>query len=476
MEISDYLRIIRRSWRYVVGATLVAITLAAVATALMPREYRAETELFVSTAGGDSVADLAQGGTFTQRQVATYADIVTAPLVLDPVIAELGLEDSAGELAQRVSASVPTNTVLIDIAVVDDDPELAAATANAIAVEFTTQIRELERVEETNESPVKATVVRSAAAPQSPSAPIAWLNLAVAAALGLLLGLVLAVLRDLVDTRVRGEADVARVTERPAIGAIAFDKDAPDHPLVIEIDPHSPRSEAFRAIRTNLFYINPDEPARTLLVTSTVPGEGKSTTSVNLALTMAETGASVCLIEGDLRRPRMLEYMGLESAAGLTDLLVGRVDLEDVMQPYVGSLQVLGCGAIPPNPSELLGSASMERLLERLSRDFDYVIIDAPPVLAVTDAAVLSTLTDGTIVVVGAGVVNRDALARALTTLERVEATILGLVLNRVPVKGPDAYTYAYESYSPDLPTPTGRGRASRRESRRRSKLARARG
>src|SRR5690606_27643053 len=295
-------------------------------------------------------------------------------------------------------------------------------------------------------------------------------NLSIAGVLGLLLGAGLAVLRDFVDTRIKGESDVQRVTEEPVIGAIAFDKDAPDHPLVLEIDPHSPRSEAFRALRTNLLYVNPDDPARTLLVTSTVPGEGKSTTSVNLALTMAETGATVCLIEGDLRRPRMLEYMGLESAAGLTDILVGRVEPEDVLQPYVGGLQVLGCGAIPPNPSELLGSAAMERLLERLARDFDYVIIDAPPVLAVTDAAVLSTVVDGTMLVVGAGVVNRDPLQRALTTLERVDANILGLVLNRLPVKGPDAYSYSYESYRPELPEEArgrrARGRAARRRAR----------
>ncbi|GAA1185116.1 hypothetical protein GCM10009584_28910 [Ornithinimicrobium humiphilum] len=288
--------------------------------------------------------------------------------------------------------------------------------------------------------------------------------------MGVLAGGCLSLVRDLFDARVKGEADVQRVTDEPVIGAIAFDKDAPDHPLVLEIDPHSPRSEAFRALRTNLLYVNPDDPARTLLVTSTVPGEGKSTTSVNLALTMAETGATVCLIEGDLRRPRMLEYMGLESAAGLTDILVGRVEPEDVLQPYVGGLQVLGCGAIPPNPSELLGSAAMERLLERLARDFDYVIIDAPPVLAVTDAAVLSTVVDGTMIVVGAGVVNRDPLGRAITTLERVDANILGLVLNRLPIKGPDAYSYSYESYRPETPAENRRRSRSSRRQRSRAK------
>lgn len=470
MELTDYARILRRNWRLVLATVLVVLALGAALTALTPREYQAKAQLYVSAAGGDSFSDLVQGGSFTQRQVATYADIMTSPLVLDQVITELGLPESSPDLAERVTTIVPPDTVLIDVSVTDRDPVQAAAIANAVAGEFAGAVQELERVGEGGDSPVKATVTQPATAPQLPSSPQPLRNLLLAAVLGLLVGGGLAVLRDLLDTRVKGEADVQRVTPEPIIGAIAFDKDAPDHPLVLEIDPHSPRSEAFRALRTNLLYINPDEPARTLLITSTMPGEGKSTTSVNLALTMAETGATVCLIEGDLRRPRMLEYMGLESAAGLTDILVGRADAEDVTQPYVGGLQVLGCGAIPPNPSELLGSAAMERLLERLARDYDYVIIDAPPVLAVTDAAVLSTVVDGTMIVVGAGVVNREPLQRAITTLERVDANILGLVLNRLPIKGPDAYSYSYESYRPELPK-EGRGRRARgRAARRRAR------
>ncbi|GGK83668.1 chromosome partitioning protein [Ornithinimicrobium pekingense] len=437
---------------------------------LSPREYQARAQLYVSTSGGDSVSDLVQGGTFTQRQVATYADIIRSPLVLNEVITQMGLDESPRGLADRISAVVPPNTVLIDVTVTDADPTQAAAIANAVTAQFTESVQELEQVGTDGESPVKATIIQPATTPHTPSSPSPVRNLGLGVVMGLLLGAVVAISRDLLDTRVRGEADVQRVTNEPVIGAIAFDKDAPEHPLVLEIDPHSPRSEAFRALRTNLLYVNPDDPARTLLVTSTVPGEGKSTTSVNLALTLAETGAAVCLIEGDLRRPRMLEYMGLESAAGLTDILVGRADPEDVMQPYVGGLQVLGCGAIPPNPSELLGSTAMERLLERLSRDFDYVIIDAPPVLAVTDAAVLSTVVDGTMIVVGAGVVNRDPLQRAITTLERVDANILGLVLNRLPIKGPDAYSYSYESYRPELPVEGREGRTVSRAARRRAR------
>ncbi|MFB9733386.1 polysaccharide biosynthesis tyrosine autokinase [Ornithinimicrobium kibberense] len=469
MELSDYLRIVRRSWRLVVAVLLATVAVAALLTAITPREYRAEAELYVSTAGGSDVSDLVQGSSFTQRQVATYADIVTTPAVLGPVIDDLGLEASASGLARRVTATVPADTVLINVAVVDGDPVQAAEIANMVADQFAETVQELERVSEQGESAVKATVVQPATPSEDPASPDPLRNMALALVLGLLLGLGLAVLRDLLDRRVRGEADIARVTEEPTIGAIAFDKDAPAHPLVIEIDPHSPRAESFRALRTNLLYLDPDDQPTTFLITSSVPGEGKSTTAANLALTIAETGSTVCLIEGDLRRPRLLDYMGLENAAGVTDVVVGRVELADVLQPYVEGLYVLGCGPIPPNPSELLGSDAMRRMLERLSAEFDYVLIDGPPLLAVTDGAILSTMTDGALVVVGANVVRRDELERALGTLERVGGKVLGLVANRLATKGPDAYQYSYGNYRPDTEI-EGRGRRPRSRKARRQK------
>lgn len=472
MEIQEYFRILRRNWRLVLGAMMAVIVLAAVLTALTPREYRASAQLFVSTAGGDSVVDLAQGGSFTQRQVATYADIVRTPVVLDEVRTDLGLEESSSSLAGRVSASVPPGTVLIDIAVVDRDPGVAAHIANTISVEFAETVQELERTEATDRSAVKATVVKPATAPSSPASPNPVRSLTLAGILGLLLGVGLAVLRDLLDKRVRGEADITAATDEPIIGAVAFDPDAPEHPLIIEIDPRSMRSEAFRGLRTNLMYLDPDDQPRVLLITSSVLGEGKSTTATNLALTIAETGSTVCLIEGDLRRPRVMEYMGLENAVGLTEILVGRAAVEDVMQPYVTNMRVIGCGQVPPNPSELLGSNAMSQLIERLSNEFDYVIVDGPPLMAVTDSAIVSTIADGTIVVVGTGIVDRDALQRTLADLDRVGGNVVGLVANRLPVKGPDAYRQAYGAYYREPEPKTQERRPRRNRARRRSASA----
>lgn len=471
MEVRDYLRVLRKSWRLVVSVVLGTLIIAAVVTATTTPVYRATTQLFVSTPGGNT-SDLLQGSSFTQRQVATYADLMTTRAVLQPVIDRLDLGLSASELAKSVSATVPPGTVLIDISVLDTSPEQAATLANEIGGQFTQTVHDLESVD--GSSPVKATVVEPAEVPQSPVSPSPARNVAVAIALGIVSGLGVALLKDILDTRITSERDVSRVTAATIIGGIAFDREASKHPLIVQADPHSPRAEAFRTLRTNLQFVDAAERPRTLVFTSSMPGEGKTTTTANLALTMAASGSSVVVLEGDLRRPRLLDYMGMEGAVGLTNVLIGEADIEDVLQPFGESLVVLGAGTIPPNPSELLGSQAMAHLLRYLEERFDCVIIDAPPLLPVTDAAVLAKLADGAIVVVGSKIIKRDHLARALQTLETVDAHVLGLVMNRLPVTGPDAYTYYGEGYRPESDAaPTRKSRKAAQEDRRPGLLSR---
>jgi capsular exopolysaccharide synthesis family protein len=397
---------------------------------------------------------------------------MTTPAVLQPVVDRLELETTPAQLARSVSATVPPNTVLIDIAVTDSNPSQAALLANAIGEQFTETVAELESVD--GVSPVKATVVQPAQTPLTPTSPQPARNLALAGILGSVFGLGLALLREILDTRVTTERDVSRVTEATVIGGIAFDRDASRHPLIVQADPHSPRAEAFRTLRTNLQFVDAAEKPRTLVFTSSMPGEGKTTTTANLALTMAASGSTVVVIEGDLRRPRLLDYMGMEGSIGLTNVLIGEVDVQDVLQPFGESLTVLGAGTIPPNPSELLGSQAMAHLLSQLEDRFDYVIIDAPPLLPVTDAAVLAKLADGAIVVVGSKIIKREQLARALQNLENVDAHVLGLVMNRLPISGPDAYTYYSDGYRPDTPdAPTRKSHKAAEEERRPGLLSR---
>ncbi|WOQ69215.1 polysaccharide biosynthesis tyrosine autokinase [Microbacterium limosum] len=481
MELSDYIRILRKNWLVIVALTLVGIGSAAAYSLTREPQYEATSQVFVSSQAGSTVAELQQGNTFTQARVTTYVNLVTTPIILNPVISDLGLENiSANGLAEKVSASSPLNTTIISITVTDPSAAEAARLANAVAASLTEQVEDLETLPDSDASPIKLTLVKDADAPFVPVSPNVPLNLALGALVGLALGVGFAVLRTVLDTRIRSTRDVEAITERPIIGAIPFDPRAKERPIILKEDPTNPRSEAFRALRTNLQFLDMDG-GHSFVITSSMPSEGKSTTAVNLAIALADAGKRVVLVDADLRKPKVHEYLGVEGGVGLTDVLIGRVHLTDVLQQWGSrSLYVLPAGKIPPNPSELLGSAQMHALLEAFSRDVDVVILDAPPLLPVTDAAVLAKRTSGAIVVVAAGDTSRHQLEGAIDALETVDAKVAGIVLTMVPTRGPDAYGYGYGygyggygygGHAPESPKPKP-AKASTRRARRSAETA----
>jgi len=475
VELKDYVTILRKRWLSIVLTTLLGGALAAGISLAAPERYTATTQLYVSVQGGETTDDLLQGSSFTQKQVTSYTRIVTSPLVLNPVIEQLGLGGRAEDLAANVSADSPLNTSLINVNVTAENPAVAAATADAIATQFKDVIGELETPTNGTSSAVKVSVVRPAAAPTAPSSPNVKMNIAVGLFVGLVLGIGIAVLRELLNTRVRDADDVARVTDTSVIGAIGYDEDAPRHPLIVQSSPHSQRSEAFRRLRTNLQFLDIADRPHSIVVTSSLPGEGKSTTAINVAITLADAGSRVALVDADLRRPSVAKYMGLEGSAGLTTVLIGRATLEDVIQPWgSGQLHVLPSGQVPPNPSELLGSVSMAQLLRDLTENYDMVIVDTPPLLPVTDAAILAKLTGGALLVVGADKLHRNQLDESVGALQTVGARILGIVLNRQPRKQGDSYTY-YD-YAPGSSTGgPAHTKSSGRKRRRRPSTPRSR-
>lgn len=444
MELSDYIRTLRTHWALILATTLLFVGAAAAWSLTRTPLYEATSKVFVSAQGGTSINDLQQGSTFTQARVSAYVNLATTPTVLDPVIDALGLDVTAADLEDYVTASTPPDTPIISITATDPDPQLAADLANAVGASLTATVVELETLPSTGTSPVKLTPVAGALPATTPASPNVPLNLALAGVLGLAVGIGIGVLRTVLDTRIRTPRDIAEVTDRPILGAIPFDPGAKVRPIILHAEPHDARSEAFRALRTSLQYVDMDG-GHSFVVTSSVAGEGKTTTAVNLAIALADAGKSVALIDGDLRMPKVADYLGIEGAVGLTDVLIGRVDLDDVLLPWGGrSLSILPAGSIPPNPSELLGSAQMQTLMARLAGEVDIVILDAPPLLPVTDAAVIAGRTTGAIVVVAAGSTTRTQLRATVGILAAVEARISGVVLTMVPTRGADAYGYGY--------------------------------
>ncbi|MHB2022009.1 MAG: tyrosine-protein kinase domain-containing protein [Mycobacteriales bacterium] len=446
MDLQDYLRVLRKRWRLIVVCTLVAVAAATAVTYEMKPSYAATAQLFVSTrnAPGD-IAGIYTGQQFAQAGVTSYSDIVTSPKVLAPVISSLALPMTVSQLSHEVSASSPLNTVLINIKATDRYPARAQAIANAVAAQFATVIEQLETPTSGGASPVKVTVVQPASRPTAPVSPRKKLNLGLGLLVGLAIGVGGAVLRETLDRSVRTPDELAEITEAATIGLIAYDPEISKHPLAVVSAPHSAVSESFRQLRTNLQFVNVDQAPRSIVFTSSVPGEGKTTTVCNLAVALGQAGLSCLLVEADLRRAKIGQYMGIDSSVGLTNVLTGQVSLADAAQSWgKDGLQVLPSGPLPPNPSELLGSQNMRSLLAEAQAAFDVVLLDAPPLLPVTDAAVVAGVADGAILVVHAGATHREQVARASEALRTVGARLFGTVLAMVATKGPDAYNYGY--------------------------------
>jgi len=476
LDLRDYVRVLRRRWRSLAACTLVSVAGAVAFVVLTTPVYAARTKLFVSAQEGSGDASNAyQLGLLSQQRVTSYTDLVRGTGVLQPVIGRLGLSESAQQLKDKVSANNPAETVIINVVVEDPSPQRAQLIADAVAGEFARVVADIEKPAGGGKSLVRVSVVEAAPLPNAPVFPRKKIILGLGLFLGLSLGAGLAVLRDLLDTSVKSQDDVAGLIEAPTLGRIAYDPNAPRRPLIIQDDPHSQRAEAFRQLRTNLQFVDIDKAPKSIVVTSSVPSEGKSTTCANLAISLAQAGLKVMLVEADLRRPQISDYMGIESSVGLTSVLIGRVELPDAIQPWGGDgrLFVLPCGPIPPNPAELLGSQGMSDLLRRLESSTDIVLIDTPPLLPVTDAAVLAALADGAILVVRSGKTRREQVKAAASALSAVGARVLGVVLTMVTSRAsdPNSYAYSYEYRYGSRPT-SGAGRDVLPDGSRRTRTA----
>jgi capsular exopolysaccharide synthesis family protein len=441
VDIRDYLRVVRASWLLLLLGLVLGAGTALGVSLLRTPQYTATTQLYVTTNGGDDLSAAVQGSQYTEQKVASYARLLTSQDLAATVIDDLGLRVEPDELTRRIQAEVVTDTTLIDVEVTDPSPERALAITRAINSEFGALVRELETPAGESASRVRVSVVATPLLPEEPSSPSFVLNTVLGAVLGLAIAVVVAVLRDRLDTTVKHDETVTEAADAPVIGHIPADDELANAHLT---EPHSnsPAAEAVRQVRTNLSFLAVDHPPRVIMVTSALTAEGKTTTALNLALTLAESGNTVTLVEADLRRPTLTRYLGLVGGAGLTNVLTRAAPLDSVIQEIDGSqLHVLPSGPVPPNPSELLASDAMARVVETLLAERDIVVIDAPPVLPVADASTLAGLVDGVVLCARWGGVSRDELSRAATLLRRVGGHILGVVVTLIPAK---AQTVAY--------------------------------
>ncbi|WJL94743.1 polysaccharide biosynthesis tyrosine autokinase [Microbacterium sp. ET2] len=454
MELRDYLRILRTHWVGVVLLTALGFAVALGWNTLQPRVYTATASGYVTASGlsGETTSSLV-GDQLARSKVTSYLDIGSWRAVAESAITDLGLSTTPEALVRSVEVSNPLDTVVIHVAATASSPEAARDLAEAWIRGMTAQIDAIEGDGSPGSAPVTLIPGDSARLPTSPSSPNTALNLALGTLVGLALGIGYAVLRSVLDSRVRSAGDVERATGIPVVGTLPLERDLDNRREVLNFAgtggiARGALTEAMRELRTNLQFMDVDNPPRSIVVTSPVPGDGKSTTAANLAMSLAAAGQRVVFVDADLRRPVIAQLFGLPEGAGLTDILAGRATAGDVVQPVAGSrnLYVLTSGRIPPNPSEVLGSQRMRDLITSLT-EHALVIVDSPPTLLVSDAAVLSTATGGALIVASVGSTTHEMLDRSVENIRRVNGRVLGLVLNKMPKRGRAAYeNYGYES------------------------------
>jgi len=467
MTFREFLGVLGARWRIIAVSLLAVVAAVAVQTMLTPAVYASSSKIYLRATQPASSSTNNQVTTYavSASDLATYLDVLTSPSVMEPLRTRLGLPAS---YPLSVSGEVSQTSNMMTITATGGDPQMVARVAAEVGpVLADVATKKFSPLLAANGQSVEATTITPAEVPGAPTSPNAKRNLALGGLLGLALGIGLALLRHTLDTKVRTKEDIEALSSRPILGDLPMVKSVKGGLLSLESDPHGRHAEAIRRLRTNILFVDVTTGGHSFVVTSSVPGEGKTTTTINLALAMADAGSKVLLIDGDLRNPSVASTMGLDGSFGLTTLLLGQADPDDVVQRWrETTLHVLPAGAIPPNPSELLGSEPMETLFGKLSHDYDFILVDSPPVVPVIDAVLINKLTHGLIMVVGAERTKKRDLASAVQSLETVDAPVAGFALNMVSAGSSTAHRYGYYGYNRDADVKLSRREKRERESR----------
>jgi capsular exopolysaccharide synthesis family protein len=464
----DFVRLTRANWKLIFVCFSLGLIAAFLWTLTRPVLYASTASGQVSVGSTASIGDLSASLGLSQKKAAVYAGYVSGTKVRDEVARALGIDP--GEVSLEGASDDITSSVIVTAYAPNAEEAQAMAREGVRATAVV-----VKRVEDstlpqgsTITSLVKLEPYENASLPAAPFTPDYARNLLVGGVLGILLGYVAAFVRMNLDRKLRSVDDVEDLIETPVLAILPDVKDLDrKHTEGLDRSHRGPAAEAFRQLRTNFRFIDVDNPIKTVVITSANEGEGKSTVAANLAKVLASAGQETVLIDADLRRPVMAGVYGVDSQIGLAQVLVGDVTAEEALQESgIEHLKVMSAGRVPHNPSELLGSKRMQLLLEELSEDHDLIVLDAPPLLPVTDAALLAAIADGAMVVFAIGQTYKEQARLAKRRLAQTGGRMLGIVLNRAPLRGLGAvvYGYGYGSYTSSYTDDTSGSHAGQRK------------
>jgi capsular exopolysaccharide synthesis family protein len=507
LDLRYYFSLILHWWWLIVLAALIAGGASYLISNRMTPYYQSSTTVLVNAAPASKASDY-NSVMMSEQLTSTYAQMMSKDAVLNQVAKQVGLSNPPDEIKKWITVTPVRDTQLIQVVVETTDPELSAKIANSIVDVFSIQIQdiqtqrfsqsksaletqltdyekqiddmtvkisitvtsdEIDRLNEKitqyrgmysnllqsyeqirlSEAQSVSTVVQveSAVANPVPVKPKVMQNSLLAAVVGILLAAGLIFVREAFDDTIKTPDDISRKFKLPVLGVIAHHESAPDSPIALT-SPRSPVTEAYRTLRTNLGYTSVDRKLSTIMITSAEPGEGKSTITSNLGVVMAQNGKRVIALDCDLRHPCLHTNFGLTNRQGMSTLLSQTSEATtDICNPTKEKgLYVISTGPIPPNPAEMLGSQRLQSILKWMKDTTDVILIDTPPILAVSDPVILAPSLDGVVLVVKPGKTRYGALKQAIEQLQLVNARILGVVLNDVVTRG-KAYGYYYKNY-----------------------------
>ena len=442
MNFSHALAALRRRWPALVAFVLLGVSLGVVHATVTEPTYKSTTAVIFTLERGQSVGELAQGTTYLEGLVESYADVATSRLVLGPVINELQLRTTPESLARRVRAEARPDTTIMDISVTDRSREGAARIASTVADELTDAVAALAPRSSGRLAVVTVTTITPATIPTSPASPKPVRDVALGLIAGLLLGALAVAVLDAVAAPVDNRESAVAAAGAPVVAAVPRDRSARRHALPVLTGPTLPRTEGIWMLRANLQLRQPVGRSLAVVITSALPSEGRTGIAVNLAIAMSHAAQRVLLIDADLVRPRVAQLLDLDAGAdggpngGLAAVLVGEARFEDVVQTWIGPdggrsrLSVVTAGTSSVNPSELLASEAMEGLLSTVKLDYDVVVIDTAPLLTLAGSAILAARADGALLVVDSRRTRMRQVTEAVTRLRLAGAQVLGVVLN----------------------------------------------
>ncbi|MBL4934987.1 polysaccharide biosynthesis tyrosine autokinase [Clostridium sp. YIM B02515] len=429
MELREYLLILKKRWMLILVITFITTSSSAVFSFFIIKPmYKSDISVIIGKVGTDGKSQPVSYDDILMYQmlVKTYSGLASSRTVAEDVINKLKLKVTPEQFEKMITINSNSDTEFLNITVRSKDPEEAMLIANQLAKslkEVSISVKKMDDVQ----------ILDPAQLPTAPDSPRPVFNISIAFFLGLAASIVLILLIEYLDNTVKTQEDIEKLARVPVIGIIPNEGETTEDKKLISIKaPKSLVSEAYRTLRTSIQFSSFDKKIETIVVTSSKQGEGKTTIVSNLAITTAQSGKKVLLIDCDLRRPRIYKKLGILNREGLTNIVAGeRKKSECIRAMDLPNLHVITSGPIPPNPAEILGSIRMKNLLKELKEDFDMILIDTPPVLAVTDAQILSTLCDGVLLVACCGETDRNDLIRAKELIDKVGGKVLGAVINK---------------------------------------------